>query len=385
VHTSAVRKLGLDDEGVLELIAVVDLSGGNSASGLSVTSNSFMLPPMFEVLGVLLGLLRTSLRCREDLVLETLLLRHQLAVLARSTRRRPAIRRRDKLVWILSRRLCRDWRRHLVLVRPETVVARHRRGWRLFWWWRSHRPVGRPRLSPEVRELIATMSGDNPRWGAERIRGELLKPGIVVSKRSIRRYRWRAAPRPPSQTWRTFLANHHPQIWAADLLTVPTLSFRTLYVLLFVSHGRRELIHVNVTSNPTAAWIWRQLVQATPWGRAPQFLIRDRDRVYGSDFPARAARLGIRTVLTPVRAPRANAVAERLVGTLRRECFDHLIVVNERHLRAVLAEFARYYNAARPHRALDLETPQPACRPQQGPIRASPVLGGLHHVYERTA
>jgi transposase InsO family protein len=332
---------------------------------------------MIESLGLVLTVLGACLRTQWDLVVENLLLRHQLAVALRR-RPRPPIRRRDKLLWILARRPCRDWRRHLVVVRPETVIRWHRRGWRLFWWWRS-------RLSAEVRELIATMSRDNPRWGAERIRGELLKLGIAVSKRSLRRYRWRRGPRPPSQTWRTFLANHRPDIWAADLFTVQTLTFRTLYVLLFVAHGRRELVHANVTASPTAAWVWRQLVQATPWGRVPRFLVRDRDRVYGPDFPARASRLGIRTILTPVQAPRANAVAERLVGTLRRECFDHLIVLNERHLRAVLAEFTTFYNAARPHRTLDLETPQPARRPRRGPIRASPVLGGLHHAYERAA
>jgi putative transposase len=340
---------------------------------------------MFGLLAGLLGLLRAALRSRRDLVLENVLLRHQLATLTRPARKRPRLRRRDKLLWVLARHPCPDWRHHLVLVRPGTVVAWHRRGWRLFWWWRSRCPVGRPRLSPEVRDLIARMSRDNPHWGAERIRGELLKLGIVVSKRSIRRYRGRRHPGTPSQSWRTFLANHRPRIWAADLFTVQTLTFQTLYVLLLIAHARRELIHVNVTSSPTAAWVWRQLVQATPWGRTPRYLVRDRDRVCGPDFPARTARLGIRTVLTPVRAPRANAVAERLVGTLRRECFDHLILLNERHLRAVLAEFVAYYNAARPHRTLDLETPQPARRPRHGPIRASPVLGGLHHTYERAA
>jgi putative transposase len=340
---------------------------------------------MFGVLAGLIDLLHAALRSRRDLVLENLLLRHQLAALTRPTRKRPRLRRRDKLHWVLARRLWPDRRRHLVLVQPETVVAWHRRGWRLFWWWRSRCPVGRLPLSAEVRDLIGRMSRENPRWGAERIRGELLKLGIVVSKRSIRRYRWRRHPSAPSQSWRTFLANHRPRIWAADLFTVQTITFQTLYVLLFVAHGRRELAHVNVTSSPTAAWVWRQLVQATPWGRTPRSLIRDRDRVYGPDFPGRTARLGIRTVLTPVRAPRANAVAERLVGTLHRECFDHLIVLNERHLRAVLAEFVAYYNAARPHRTLDLETPLPALRLRQGPIRAIPVLGGLHHMYERAA
>jgi transposase InsO family protein len=339
---------------------------------------------MIGFLALLLVTLRACLCARSDLVLENLLRRHQLAVALRSAPR-PKLRRRDRLLWILVRRFCSEWRRHLVLVRPETVVAWHRRGWRLFWWWRSRCPLGRPRPSPEVRALIATMSRDNPLRGAERIRGELLKLGIAVSRRSIRRYRRCPARRPPARTWRTFLANHRPEIRAADFFAVQTLTFRTLHVLLVVAHGRRELVHVNATASPTAAWVWRQLVQATPWGRLPRFLIRDRDRAYGPDFPARAVGLGIRTILTPVRAPRANAVAERLVGTLRRECFDHLIVLNERHLRAVLTECAAFDNAARPHRTPGLETPQPARRPQHGPIRASPILGGLHHVYERAA
>jgi transposase InsO family protein len=171
----------------------------------------------------------------------------------------------------------------------------------------------------------------------------------------------------------------------ADLLTVQTLAFRTLYVLVFVSHARRELVDLNVTASPTAAWIWRQLVAATPWGRAPRFLVRDRDAVYGRNFTPRARGLGVETVLTPIRAPHANAVAERLVGTLRRECLDHLVIVDQTHLRAVLAEFVRYYNAERPHRTLNLETPMPVARARAGSVRSQPVLGGLHHTYERVA
>jgi transposase InsO family protein len=272
-----------------------------------------------------------------------------------------------------------------VLVRPETVLRWHRRGWRLFWRWKSRSPLGRPRLNPEVRELISDIAKENPLWGSERIRGELLKLGIAVSKRSIQRYRGRGTVPPPGQSWRTFLANHAHAIWAADLCTVQTLTFKTLYVLVLIAHGRRELVHVAVTAHPAAAWVWRQLVEATAWGRRSRFLLRDRDAVYGGDFGSRLAALGIEQLLTPVRAPRANAVAERLIGTLRRECLDHLIVVNERHLRAVLTEFAGYYNEARPHRTLGLETPLPADHPTVGPIRARPVLGGLHHTYERAA
>ena len=214
------------------------------------------------------GLLRAALRGRRALLLENLLLRQQLAVALRA-RRRPRVRWHDRLFWVVARRLVTDWRRHLVLVQPETVLRWHRQGWRLFWWWRSRRPTGRPRLPPEVRDLIRRLSEENRLWGTERIRGELLKLGIAVGNGSIRRYRWRPAPRPPSQTWGTFLRNHAHAIWAADLLTVQTLTFRTLYVLFFITHGRRELVHVAVTAHPTAAWVWRQLIEATPWGRQP--------------------------------------------------------------------------------------------------------------------
>jgi transposase InsO family protein len=222
-------------------------------------------------------------------------------------------------------------------------------------------------------------------WGSERIRGELLKLGLAVSKRSVQRYRRRGPAHPPSQTWRTFLANHAHAVWAADLCTIQTLTFKTLYVLVLIAHGRRELVHVAVTAHPAAAWVWRQFVEATAWGRRPRFLLRDRDAVYGSAFGSRLAAQGVKQLLTPVRAPRANAVAERVVGTLRRECLDHLLVLNEQHLRAVVAEFVAYYNRDRPHRTLRLDTPRPPSRSPTGPVRVWRVLGGLHHVYERAA
>jgi transposase InsO family protein len=224
-----------------------------------------------------------------------------------------------------------------------------------------------------------------PLWGTQRICGELLKLGIVVSNRSIRRYRWRGPAGSPSQTWRTFLRNHAHHLWAADLFTVPTLTFKTLYVLAFIAHGRRELVHVNVTANPTAAWVWRQVIEATPWGSKPRHLLRDRDAVYRRDFRQRARRIGVDAIATPIHSPRANAVAERVIGTLRRECLDHVIVRDEQHLRSVLTDFVRYYNQDRPHRTLGLQTPEPRPRPTTGPIRSRPVLNGLHHTYERAA
>jgi putative transposase len=295
---------------------------------------------VLELLWLLITTLLASMRPRQDLVLENLLLRHQLAVLTRPTCTRPRarLRRWDKLMWVLAHRFCASWREHLAFVTPGTVVRWHRQGWRLFWRWKSRSRGGRPHLSSEMRELIVTISRENPRWGTERIRGELLKLGIAVSNRSIRRYRWRRPMRPPSQTWRTFLANHAHHLWAADLFTVPTLTFKMLYVLVFIAHGRRELMHVNVTANPTAASVWRQLIEATPWGNKPRHVLHDRDAVYGRDLRQRARRTGMDAIATPIRSPRANAIVERVIGTLRRECLDHLIIVDEHHLTSVLGQ-----------------------------------------------
>src|SRR5438876_2615282 len=191
----------------------------------------------------------------------------------------------------------------------------------------------------------------------------------MVSKRSVQRYRQRGPAHSPSQTWRTFLTNHAHHLWAADLLTVQTLTFKTLYVLVFIAHGRRELVHINVTANPNAAWVWRQLIEATPWGNKPRHLLRDRDAVYGRDFRRRARRIGIEALDTPIHAPKANAIAKRVIGTLRRECLDHMIVLDEQHLASILSEFVRYYNQERPHRTLGLQPPEVRPRPTTGPIR----------------
>ena len=208
------------------------------------------------------------------------------------------------------------------------------------------------------------MTRENPRWGHMRVLGELRKLGFYVSLQTVRRYR-KDVPRDPWSNWRTFLANHRPEMWASDFFTVHTLWFQTLDVFFFIAHDRRTVMHVNVTGHPTADWVWRQLINATPWGTGPRYLIRDRDRSYGGDFVPRARRMGIKTVLTPIATPQANGIAERLIGTLRRECLDHVIVVNERHLRHVLREFVRHYNEARPHQALELQVPheQPTASP----------------------
>ena len=217
---------------------------------------------------------------------------------------------------------------------------------------------------------------------------ELRALGFEVSARTVSRYRRQALRRPPSQSWRTFLRNHASSIWAADLFTVQTLAFRTLSVLIVIDHDRRRIRHWNVTEHPNAPWIWQQMIEATAWGQQPGFLIRDRDRSYGGDFIARARRLGIETILTPVHAPNANAIAERVIGTLRRECRDHVIAVNEQHLRRVLGEYVQHYNAMRPHRSLSLDSPEGRSPVQRTPsqrVVSKPVLGGLHHEYRWAA
>jgi transposase InsO family protein len=233
------------------------------------------------------------------------------------------------------------------------------------------------------------MARENPRWGAVRIVGELRALGYTVSSRTVCRYRNAALRRPPSQSWRSFLDNHAKDIWAMDLSTVQTLTLRALYAIVFTAHDRRRIVHINVTRRPTADWVWRQLLEATPWGVQPRHLIRDRDRCYGSDLIARASNIGVRTILTPVHAPNANAVAERVIGTLRRECLDHLIVLNERYLIRVLSEYVEHYNATRPHRTLDLDSPhgrEPQTKPSaSAQVDRRKVLGGLHSEYEWAA
>ena len=342
---------------------------------------------MLLVLNIMLRLWSSVARDRRELVLENIALRHQIEVLTR-TKRRPPLQLGDRVLWMSLSRSWTAWRTHLAVVQPDTVVRWHRAGWRRYWSWRS-RPErrGRPRIDSAIVAEIRRMTEENPRWGHMRVFGELRKLGFHVSLQTVRRYR-KDIPRSPSPGWKTFIENHRSEIWASDFFTVHTLWFRTLYVFFFIAHDRRTVMHVNVTRHPTSAWVWRQLINATPWGSGPRYLIRDRDRCYGGDFVARARSIGIGTVLTPIATPQANAVAERLVGTFRRECLDHMIVINERHLRRVLREFVRHYNAARPHRTLELEVPEPAKRlpiELRGPVVSRPVLGGLIHEYERKA
>ena len=238
----------------------------------------------------------------------------------------------------------------------------------------------------EIRDLIRTMSRDNPLWGAPRIHGELLKLGIEVSQATVSKYMVRHR-KPPSQTWRTFLKNHAQDIVSVDFFTVPAATFRVFYVFLVLSNERRRVVHFNVTDSPSATWTGQQIVEAFPWDTAPNHLLRDRDGKYGEEFVRRVESLGIKQVLISTRSPWQNPYVERIIGSIRRECVDHVIIFNERHLRRVLKEYFTYYHGHRTHLGLakDCPRPRPVEPPDLGPISTEPMVGGLHHRYYRQA
>jgi transposase InsO family protein len=273
-------------------------------------------------------------------------------------------------------------RRVLAIVRPETVVRWHRAGFRCYWRWKSRSRGGRPQISVELRALIRRISIENPLWGAPRIHGELLKLGFEVAQSSVAKYMVKRCG-PPSQGWRTFLRNHAPDIAAIDLFVVPTIGFNLLYALVIVRLDRRQLVWINVTQHPTAEWIARQLTEAFPWDVAPRYLIRDQDGIYGVALRRRLEAMGIRDRPIARGSPWQNGFVERLIGSIRRECLDHVIVVGEAHLRRILRSYCRYYNEIRTHRSLDKDAPFRRPIQSVGTIRSRAILGGLHHHYAR--
>ena len=335
----------------------------------------------------LLASFRAATRSRLELAAEILALRHQLAVLHRPPRKRPRLRPIDRLLWVVLSTVWPDWRQAVQIVTPATVVRWHRRAFAAYWRWTSRpRRVGRPALASDLRALIRQMRAANPLWGAPRIHGELQKLGIDVSQATVAKYLGRRTG-PPSQSWRTFLANHVAELASIDFFTVPTATFRVLFVFVVLSHDRRRIVHVNVTAHPTAAWTAQQLREAWPWDTAPRFVIRDRDAVYGSDPRRTLQHMGIEDVLTAPRCPWQNPFVERVIGSLRRECLDHVIVWNERALRRHLQRYLTYYHEWRTHLSLDKDAPvhRAAQPPACGTIVAVPHVGGLHHHYERRA
>jgi transposase InsO family protein len=328
------------------------------------------------------SVLTAPFKSNSQLEAENAALRHQLVVVQRKVRGRIEFTNGDRLFFILLYRWFPSVLKAMVVVRPETVVRWHRAGFRRYWHWRSRGRGGRPPISAELRSLIRRMSVENVLWGAPRIQGELLKLGFTVAQSTVARYMAKRDD-PSGQSWSTFLRNHAPHIAAMDLFVVPSIGFVQLYVLVIVRLARRELAWLNVTRHPTAEWIAQQITEAFPWNEAPGYLIRDQDGIYGMTVRRRLRAMGIRDKPIAPGSPWQNGYAERLIGTIRRECLDHLIVFGEAHLRRILGEYAAYYNALRTHRALNQDTPVHRSAQTIGAIKSRPVLGGLHHQYCR--
>jgi transposase InsO family protein len=321
-------------------------------------------------------------RSRIALQTEILVLRQQLIVLQRKSPKRLVFSNIDRLVLVSLYRISPKVIDALKILKPATVIAWHRAGFRAYWRWKSRPRGGRPTASNEVRKLIREISTANPLWGAPRIHGELLKLGINVGQTTVAKYMARKR-RPPSQDWKTFLRNHANGIAAMDMFVVPTVSFRLLYGLLILQHARRELVWLGVTAHPSAAWIVQQLREAYGWKEVPRYLIRDRDSAYGEVFRRRVGAMGIRDRPISARSPWQNGCAERVIGSIRRDCLDHVVIFGERHLRHLLQSYQRYYNEARTHLSLHKDTPAPRKVQAVGRVISVPILGGLHHQYVR--
>ena len=321
-------------------------------------------------------------KSRRRLQAENLFLRHQLNIALRRALPRPRLYGSDRtlLVWMTgSFPELLDLAR---VVKPETILRWHRAGFKAFWRWKSRNRVGRPKINRGLRDLIKRMSRENPLWGAPRIHGELLMLGFDVAQSTVSKYLERGH-KPSSQSWTTFLRNHADAIAAIDMCVVPTITFERLFAFLVLGHDRRQLLWFEVTRQPTAEWLARQITEAFPWVSAPIYLVRDNDGAYGQVFKNRLRAMGICDRPISPGSPWQNGYVERLIGTLRRECLDHVLIIGAWHLRQILVSYATYYNQARTHLALQKDAP--LCRTVQrcGRIIAIPVLSGLHHQYVR--
>src|SRR5450830_1059946 len=337
---------------------------------------------MIALICFVLAVLASPFKSNIRLEAENAVLRHQLIVLRRKMRGRAWLTNNDRWFFIQMYRWFPSILKVVTIIEPETLVRWHRAGFRRYWRWKSRSRGGRPQIEIELRALIRQMSMENLLWGAPRIHGELLKLGFEVAQSTVAKYMVKRRG-PPSQGWRTFLRNHAPDIAAMDLFVVPTIGFKLVYGFVIVWLHRRDLVWTNVTTNPTAEWVARQITEAFPWDGAPRYMIRDRDRIYGTVVTRRLRALGIRDKPIAPASPWRNGFAERLIGSIRRECVDHIVVLGEAHLRRILRSYSAYYNDIRTHRSLDKDAP--VSRPVQrtGCIKSHPILGGLHHHYVR--
>jgi putative transposase len=343
---------------------------------------------MLRLLRLFLGLLFRCFYSRRNLLLENLVLRQQLSVF-KQRKQRPTLARFDKLFWIGIKRVWSQWKNSLIMVNPETVVRWHRAGFRRYWRWRSRRQVGRKRVRREVRELITQMMSENPTWGAPRIHGELLKLGLDVSERTVSRWMRRPARNPEvGKQWKAFLNNHREAIAAMDFFTVPTITFGILYCFFVIAHDRRRILDCHVTRHPNSLWVAQQLREAFPYEHGCKYLIFDRDAKFGNEVLSAVQSIELASVKTSFRSPWQNGVAERWVGSCRRDLLDRGVALNERHLQRLLSEYLRYYHEDRTHLGLAKDTPchrKTAVWSRSCRVASKPRLGGLHHRYDLAA
>ena len=337
---------------------------------------------MFAILHALGMLVADLFKSRSRLEAENLFLRHQLGIALRRAPPRFRLRGGDRALLILMTQLWPSLIDAAQVVQPETILRWHRAGFKVFWRWKSRNRAGRPKIDRGLRDLIRRMSRENTLWGASRIHGELLMLGFEVAQSTVSKYMVRCQ-NPPSQTWKTFLKNHAEAIAAIDMCIVPTLTFDLLFAFLVLGHGRRQLLWCEVTRHPTAEWLVRQTTEAFPWASAPAYLVRDNDRAYGDIFTSRVRAMGIRDRPISPGSPWQNGIAERLIGTIRHECLDRILIFGESQLRRVLASYAAYYNQTRTHLALQKDAPLRRAVQRSGAIVAIPILAGLHHQYVR--
>jgi putative transposase len=339
---------------------------------------------------LMVGTLTDLARSKSELVAENALLRQQLIILRRHIKR-PACTKTDRMLLVLLARAVRTWQQALFVVQPETLLRWHRQGFRLFWKYKSRAAAHKPKISAETVALIKEMARDNRLWGAERIRGELLKLGLRVCKRTIQKYmRQVRTAKPRGQNWKTFLDTHAEQIWACDFLAVTDLLFRSLSAFFIIELHTRKVIHVGVTRNPTDAWTAQQLREATAFGVGPKYFIRDNDGKFGVGFARVTTTSRIEILKTPFYAPCANAICERFLGSVRRECLDHLLILHEKQLHRVLHAYIHYFNQGRPHQGIKQQIPEQKAGSvppyhESGKVISFPVLGGLHRDYRRSA
>src|SRR6202165_6077999 len=337
---------------------------------------------MVALICFVLAVLASPFKSNSRLEVENAVLRHQLIILQRKVKGRAHLTNNDRWFFVQMYRWFPSIMKVVTIIEPETLVRWHRAGFRRYWRWKSRSRGGRPQIDTELRVLIRRMSVENPLWGAPRIHGELPKLGFEVAQSSVATYMVKRRG-PPSQGWRTFLRNHAPDMAAMDLFVVPTIGFKLLYGFVIVRLHRRDLVWINVTTSPTAEWVARQITEAFPWDEAPHYLIRDRDRIYGTVVPRRLRAMGIRDKPIAPASPWQNSFAERLIGSIRRECLDHIIVLSEEHLHRILKSYADYYNCVRTHRSLHKDAPVSRPVQRSGIISSHAILGGLHHQYVR--